>query len=183
MSTAELPTTPSPQTFSNVEFDTPAASAFLRRVMRDQVKFNWSDGWRCWIELDGERFVAWRFGRTIAPKEFGDPEQLISVTLTGAPLYRRGREGHQEENGHTVYVRKPRKIFLSGTDLSTACFALLSDCHLYAVATRGSLNTNKLGLSQYYLEAESEKRRLSFTIGSVTLADNNMMLTRGPVEF
>ena len=173
-------------THAALEADSPAGAKFLRRVIRENATLGWSEGWRAHCTKEPNGWGSVRFSRRVKPAEVGDPETLVEVTVSGIGIYGHGI-GHRapithEDHGHSVFVRCPHRLHLDGRDLVAFCRAALQDMRFYIWAGPGSPNTSELGLSFYYLSAEDKERSYSFGIGAQTIATNDRVLMRGPVD-
>lgn len=173
-------------THASLDADSPAGAKFLRRVIRDNASLGWSEGWRAHVTKEPQGWSVVRFSRRVKPAEVGDPETLVEVSVRGIGIYGTG-VGHRapvthEDHGHTVYVRCPHRLHLDGGELVAFCRAALQGMRFYIWAGPGSPNTSELGLSFYYLSAEDSDRSYSFGIGAQTIATNDRLLTRGPVD-
>jgi hypothetical protein len=159
-----------------IESESADCAKFLRKVAKTdsdwRVRANDSTDW-CLV-----------FVRTIAGK-LGEPDEEVEVSTdiqVAIPPDSAFGERASFHDSRPVIVRRPRGIFLHGSDTQLLAKLLIAGARLSVSASSGSTSSSEHGLSFYSLEAGfPDVPYASVTIGGQVIAKDGRQLVCGAV--
>jgi len=133
-------------TVQSVDVETKEGKQFLRRVIRENSRGSWGDGWTGHASPESD----WRLElRKTIKGEIGEPEQLV-IVRTDVELKPRGKYGEQHEYGDTaeptVDIPSVRRAYLACSDMTLAASMLIDGWRLQIDCHRGSQSSKAHGL-------------------------------------
>jgi hypothetical protein len=170
-------------TYQSVALATKEGKAFLRKVLRDNERAGWSDGWTA----DARESDGWRvdFSRTIKG-ETGEPDASVNVRTDLVVMLsgKTGAEVASFSDSRPVCVPRPKRLFMHGSDATALVSLLIHGADRLTIhSSSGSTSSSEHGLAFAHLGVRVHGEQYSeVQVGGTTVYKDGGRIVSGSID-